>query len=446
MNGFKSSLSIFANSFIALFLLFLTACGGGGGSDETHPPIISNLQTSPQSAFLNDGDGQIELFAQVDFTDSDGDINGFIVDIYNSNNDLLQSLLISIQGATGVTSGSGGSSFSITTTTVDDFRYELTFTDVAGNHSNTLVGIFPVNGPIEVISNIPDTGVNRCFDQDVRINCPEENESFYGQDFMYTANALNFMDNGDGSTADNVTNLIWQKDNIDTYNWYQASGTFHATHNPSSINACNINLGGRSDWRLPSRRELLAIVDYSSDFNVLADTGNSLILSGPEYWAAEDEEALARYIDFDSGSVLLADKTSSMNIRCVSGQSWGEHNFMDNSDGTVTDMTSELMWQKTGQGSGQDWQEMLSTCENPKLAGYDDWRLPDIKELETTINAETDLEINQGIYCSSTTAARETDSVWLIQFHPVSNYGDVFMFGAGNSKQFCGSFYSRCVR
>jgi hypothetical protein len=48
------------------------------------------------------------------------------------------------------------------------------------------------------------------------------------------------------------------------YNWYQASGTYDATYNPSSQNVCgSLNLGGYSDWRLPAKKELISIVDYA---------------------------------------------------------------------------------------------------------------------------------------------------------------------------------------
>ena len=72
--------------------------------------------------------------------------------------------------------------------------------------------------------------------------------------------------------------------------------------------------------------------------------------------------------------------------------------FVDNGDGTVTDNCTGLMWeQKTSDidGDGQvsrfdlnfpggdqaKWQDSLQYCDNLNFAGYDDWRLPNIKEL-----------------------------------------------------------------
>ena len=57
--------------------------------------------------------------------------------------------------------------------------------------------------------------------------------------------------------------------------------------------------------------------------------------------------------------------------------------FTDNGDGTVTDSDTELMWQQGDDGIKRNWLDALSHCEGLSLAGYSDWKLPDIKELES---------------------------------------------------------------
>jgi len=60
--------------------------------------------------------------------------------------------------------------------------------------------------------------------------------------------------------------------------------------------------------------------------------------------------------------------------------------YFDNGDGTVTDLVTGLMWQKTHDfQTKQDWQTALITAQSFNLAGYADWRLPTIKELYTLI-------------------------------------------------------------
>jgi hypothetical protein len=58
-----------------------------------------------------------------------------------------------------------------------------------------------------------------------------------------------------------------------------------------------------------------------------------------------------------------------------------ENRFIDNGDGTITDQLTQLMWQKNPPSTTQTWEQALSTAQALSLAGYDDWRLPNIKEL-----------------------------------------------------------------
>ncbi len=61
--------------------------------------------------------------------------------------------------------------------------------------------------------------------------------------------------------------------------------------------------------------------------------------------------------------------------------------YKDNDDGTVTDLNTGLMWQKTPDFHNlMTWHEALYYAEGLKLAGYDDWRLPTIKELYSIVD------------------------------------------------------------
>ncbi len=105
--------------------------------------------------------------------------------------------------------------------------------------------------------------------------------------------------------------------------------------------------------------------------------------------------------------------------------------FLDNGDGTVTDTCTGLMWQQdtadtNGDGS-RDWPSDLETwcgalkyCEELRFAGYEDWRLPNVRELESLVHygAENGIDsvfrVTAGSYWSSTTDARSTNAAWYL--------------------------------
>lgn len=58
--------------------------------------------------------------------------------------------------------------------------------------------------------------------------------------------------------------------------------------------------------------------------------------------------------------------------------------YVDNGDGTITDLNTGLMWQQDP-GEKVTYQQALAGADNFNLAGYNDWRLPTIKELYSLI-------------------------------------------------------------
>ncbi len=62
------------------------------------------------------------------------------------------------------------------------------------------------------------------------------------------------------------------------------------------------------------------------------------------------------------------------------------NNSTDNGDVTITDNATGLMWQQVDDGMTYDWDEALAAAYESELAGYTDWRLPDIKELQSIVD------------------------------------------------------------
>lgn len=65
--------------------------------------------------------------------------------------------------------------------------------------------------------------------------------------------------------------------------------------------------------------------------------------------------------------------------------------FIDNNDGTVTDVSTGLMWTKNANISGEasNWYVAVSFIKKMNKGkgtyGYTDWRMPDIKEMQSII-------------------------------------------------------------
>ncbi|MDF1883840.1 DUF1566 domain-containing protein [Sulfurimonas sp. SAG-AH-194-C21] len=104
-----------------------------------------------------------------------------------------------------------------------------------------------------------------------------------------------------------------------------------------------------------------------------------------------------------------------------------------------------LMWQDNTETETVqlDWNSAKEYCQNLKLAGYDDWFLPDINQLKSTVdnNKEPLIKIESGygilsVYWSSSANVLDSKFAWLIQFYSGNTLGLVKL-----SKS-----YVRCAR
>ncbi len=102
--------------------------------------------------------------------------------------------------------------------------------------------------------------------------------------------------------------------------------------------------------------------------------------------------------------------------------STGYAELVDNSDGTVTDTKTGLMWQKAEAGI-MTWKAALAYSDTLVLAGFSDWRLPDLKELQSLADSILDNpsiyrtafpDTTSNNYWSSTTNEDATDYAWAV--------------------------------
>jgi len=66
------------------------------------------------------------------------------------------------------------------------------------------------------------------------------------------------------------------------------------------------------------------------------------------------------------------------------------NDLVDNGNGTVTDLTSGLMWQQEGSPAGMKWaqaKEYVNKLNRERFAGHANWRLPTIEELASLMKS-----------------------------------------------------------
>lgn len=166
--------------------------------------------------------------------------------------------------------------------------------------------IFSLLGPYW---QLPDTGQSLCYDASSVITCPTTGTAYFGQDAQYGTNVLVYTDNGDGTITDNVTNLMWQK---------QDDGAGRAWADAVAYCA-GLTLATYSDWRLPNRYALQSIVDYGA-YSPSIDSTNFPGTALNYYWSSSSRANfpnVAWVVYFDDGSVASDSKTSSHYARCV---------------------------------------------------------------------------------------------------------------------------------
>lgn len=77
-------------------------------------------------------------------------------------------------------------------------------------------------------------------------------------------------------------------------------------------------------------------------------------------------------------------------ISCVSGnEGYGENDFVSSDDGLITDKATGLMWTADDSNTGLNTERALALVEeqnNANYLGYNDWRLPNAKELQSLVD------------------------------------------------------------
>lgn len=254
---------------------------------------------------------------------------------------------------------------------------------------------------------IVDTDQTWCFDDDSVIRC---GKSYAGQDAQYEGLQPAYRDNGDGTITDLSTGLMWIADPGEKMLYADALKTLE-----------DYEFAGYDDWRLPTIKELYSLslwsgIDVSGAASSDVDGLEPFIDDDVFSFLYGDESGGARVIDSQWLTSTVYESTVMNGQRCFfgfnfadgrikcypiervggsggyfalfarGGTDYGVNEFVENRDGTVTDLATGLTWTQSDTGVGLDWESALAYCESLSLAGIDDWRLPNIKELHSIVD------------------------------------------------------------
>ena len=254
-------------------------------------------------------------------------------------------------------------------------------------------------------------------------------------------------------TQDNVTGLTWEVKTAaatdpryfgHTYTWYDSdastnggnagtvgSNTCNATlpgglcNTQAFVTAVNIAaLCGYSDWRMPTPRELLSLVNADGSNPAVDPAYFPNTAVSTNYWAGSTYVANASSawaVNFQTGHTPSGSKSSSTRFAvrlvrgampgaafvagaaCAAGNPNGAAQtstptsaFTNHGDGTLTHALTGLMWKQcpqglsgtgcaTGSPAAMTWRAALVAAAADSHAGYTDWRLPNAKELASII-------------------------------------------------------------
>lgn len=271
---------------------------------------------------------------------------------------------------------------------------------------------------------VVDAGQVQCYDAQMAIAPPSPGQPFHGQDAQYDGNQPSYTLSTDGLTVyDEITGLSWMaspdangngvlESPADKLSWWNAM-TFPATLNAQAY-------GGFDDWRVPTIEELYSLIDFSgvdpsgytggtsglipfidTDYFefVYGNTSAGERIIDSQYWSSTEYVSTTMNgdhtvfgVNFADGrikgygtSLMGSDKLSFV-LCCRGNPSYGVNSFVDVGDGTVTDLSTGLMWRQADSGAALSWEAALDHAETLDFAGHTDWRLPNAKELQTLVD------------------------------------------------------------
>jgi hypothetical protein len=279
-----------------------------------------------------------------------------------------------------------------------------------------------------------------------------------------------FETHGD-TVQDRYTGLVWSRD--------ANPAEYPLTWNEALDFVAELNrraLFGFSDWRLPNRRELRSLISHQTRRPALPENHPFQNVFPGWYWSSTSaaiSPGHAWYVDLDGGRMFFGGKDQSFMLWPVRGTStvlpatgqrlcydglgravechgsgqdgelrfgvpWPEPRFEARAD-TVFDRLTGAQWRRAADLAGPViWNEALArVADLNRDAGRQRWRLPNINELESLVNAASSVPaLPHGhpftrvhdVYWSASTSLYQPDWAWAL-------YLDKGAIGVGQKQQ-----------
>ncbi|WP_108945699.1 Lcl domain-containing protein [Shewanella halifaxensis] len=264
---------------------------------------------------------------------------------------------------------------------------------------------------------------------------------------VYTGNG-NYSSEPWACVRDDRTGLLWEVKTNDggihdvrnAYRWGgltakdrdndERQGDYYDDWNTLIIDTNEQNLCGYSDWRVPDNAQFMSLVNFGNGFGPNAykiDQAYFPNATSEFYWTASPYRgahgefyAWAFQLAFGNNKNVQRYQDSAVRLVRVmdpfvdSVAQTPDARYIVHNDGTVTDLATELMWAQcvvglsgvscdSGTAQSMNWASALEHAQTSGLAGYSDWRLPNIKELYSLVDFNrVEPSINLNVFPATT--------------------------------------------
>jgi hypothetical protein len=200
---------------------------------------------------------------------------------------------------------------------------------------------------------------------------------------------MNFGNRIDVSNKKNKNRqFMWKKGRRFVGNWKE-----------SNRHCEKLREDGFSDWRLPTLIELWHVKNRETD-------KNDPRIGKKEFWSSDKAGSDKVWgVDLKTGSDKIFSVSSEKKATCVRGDSELKKPKYKIVGGIFIDDENKLMWNV--ENKKESWKKTRITCLNSEHGGFEDWRMPTIRELYKIRDSEID-----GRFWSNTSFFKNYRKAW----------------------------------